>query len=741
MPQDAGFPEPTPNPHKPRPNVEPVAGRVEPIAFYDEPAAAPAGLTKGPDLGALLRSLRHRWMAAVAFGLPLAALSAAAAWYLLSPKFTGFAQYRVLAMAPSLLDKNQRPDFTTYMKTQGNLLKSRPVIQQALKSDGVKKLGLEARVADPAQYIEEELKTEFTDQAEVLTLLYAAPDPVEAVEIVKAVSAAYMELIVYAEGRERAEALNKMEKVYGDTGDSLRRKRADLKKLADQLGTTDKETLTQQQIQLQESLRDARNALNLVASKLFDAQSMRDGYKTRLEAMRNAPPPSGPDLEQLLEIDVEYKQLTDRLKKIQEVADSFGESSSEPTAKRARQVVGDLKKKSEARKNEVAEKLKRRTEKQNLSEWELALKQYENLVAQLTAERDRLEKDVNELKAKVIQIGTSTTDLEVLRADVKREEQLLNDIGNSVERLRFEVQSNLQRVTLFQEAALQKKDAKKQILAAVAAPIGVLFAVCMGLAWSEYKQRRVRCSGDVAEGLGIRVVGAVPSLRHAERHLVGANGEPDVSAYPVLESFDAIRTQLLHDARAGTTRVVQVTSAVAGEGKTTLACHLATSLARAGRKTLLVDGDLRRPAVHQLFELPLQPGFSEVLLGEVEVAEGVQQTTLAGLSVMSAGQWDREVLQSLARDGLEGMFEKLQEEFDFIILDSHPVLPAADALLMARQSDAVILSVLREVSQTPRVYAASRRLDAVGARVLGAVVNAAPPEEAYANPALAQAAA
>jgi capsular exopolysaccharide synthesis family protein len=741
MPQDAGYPDPTPNPHKPRPDGPPVAGRVDPIALYDDPTPPPA-LTASPDLGALLRSLRHRWMAAVAFGLPLAALAAAAAWYLLSPKYTGFAQFRVLAWPTSVLgNKDQRSDFGTYMKTQGALLKGRPVVQQALKSDGVKRLGLEGKVADPAQYVEKELITEFTDQAEVLTLLYSASDPVEAVEVVKAVSAAYMDLIVYAESRDRAKALSDLEKVYGETGDSLRRKRSDLKKLADQLGTTDKETLSQQQMQLLESLRDARNALNLITSKLFDAQAMREAHRTRIEAMKNAPLPSGPDVESLLDTDAEYKLLSDRLKRVQEVVDSFGESSREPTYKRAVQVVAELKKKMETRKTEVAEKLKRRTEKRDLSELDLALRQYENLVGQLTTERDRLEKDVNELKAKVVQIGTSTTDLEALRADVKREEQLVNDIGNQVERLRLEVKSNPPRVTLFQEADLQKKDAKKQILAAVAAPVGVLFAVCMGLAWSEYKQRRVRCAGDVADGLGIRVVGAVPALRHAERHLVGANGEADVSAYPVLESFDAIRTQLLHDARSGSTRVVQVTSAAAGEGKTTLACHLATSLARAGRKTLLIDGDLRRPAVHQLFELPLQPGFSEVLLGEVEVAEGVQQTTLAGLSVMSAGQWDREVLQALARDGLEGIFEKLQEEFDFIVMDSHPVLPAADALLLARQADAVILSVLREVSQTPRVYAASRRLEAVGARVLGAVVNAAPSDEAYANPALAHSAA
>jgi succinoglycan biosynthesis transport protein ExoP len=172
-----------------------------------------------------------------------------------------------------------------------------------------------------------------------------------------------------------------------------------------------------------------------------------------------------------------------------------------------------------------------------------------------------------------------------------------------------------------------------------------------------------------------------------------------------------------------------VTSAVEGEGKTTLAGHLASSLARAGRKTLLVDADLRQPAVHQLFELPLQPGFSEVLLGEVEVADSVQATTLDGLSVVTAGQWDRDVILSLARDGVEGIFEKLREEFDFIIVDSHPVLPATDSLLIGQQSDAVILSVMQRVSQMPRVYGAAQRLTALKIRVLGAVVNGADMEE------------
>src|SRR6185437_2132449 len=195
-----------------------------------------------------------------------------------------------------------------------------------------------------------------------------------------------------------------------------------------------------------------------------------------------------------------------------------------------------------------------------------------------------------------------------------------------------------QRVTQAQDAELQKKDMKKQLIGVLLAPVAALMGVCMSLAWLDVRQRRIRSAGEVSRGLGIRVVGAVPSVPHLEHHLIGPNGEPDLEGHPALESIDAIRTLLLRDADAEATRVVMVTSATIGEGKTTVACHLASSLARAGRKTLLIDGDLRTPSAHQLFELPMQPGFSEVALGEVELADAIQPTTLDGLYFMAAGQ-------------------------------------------------------------------------------------------------------
>jgi polysaccharide biosynthesis transport protein len=362
----------------------------------------------------------------------------------------------------------------------------------------------------------------------------------------------------------------------------------------------------------------------------------------------------------------------------------------------------------------------------------------ENSIKAMEEHHDELGKNLVSLSdelAKLKRVDHAEQDR--LRDAIQSEKQFVDELSLRMRKEEFDLEAGT-RVTPAQDAELQKKDMKRQLLGVVAAPVVALLGVCMCVSWLDVRQRRIRSAGEVSRGLGIRVVGAVPAVPNLHQHLVGPAGEPDLEGHPALESIDALRTQLLRDADDVHTRVVMVTSATQGEGKTTVASHLASSLARAGRKTLLLDGDLRRPSAHQLFELSMHPGFSEVLLNEVELTDAVQATTLEGLSFMGAGQWDREVLHALARDGVEGIFEKLQDEFDFIVIDSHPVLAATDSLLIGQRVDAVILSVLREVSQMPRVFAASQRLTTLGIRVLGAVVNGADPEEALAATAHAR---
>jgi capsular exopolysaccharide synthesis family protein len=190
----------------------------------------------------------------------------------------------------------------------------------------------------------------------------------------------------------------------------------------------------------------------------------------------------------------------------------------------------------------------------------------------------------------------------------------------------------------------------------------------------------------------------------------------------LLESIDATRTMLLHAARNGSHQVVMITSALAGEGKTSLASHLATSLARSGKKTLLIDADLRSPSIHRLFDLTAVPGLSELLRGEATIDEVIATTAVEELSVISAGKCDFLTHRILSQGGIGQLFSRLKSQYDFVIVDSSPILPVADPLIIAQQADAVLLSVLTDVSRKTKIFAAYQRLVSLGIRVLGAVV-------------------
>jgi capsular exopolysaccharide synthesis family protein len=150
---------------------------------------------------------------------------------------------------------------------------------------------------------------------------------------------------------------------------------------------------------------------------------------------------------------------------------------------------------------------------------------------------------------------------------------------------------------------------------------------------------------------------------------------------------------------------------------------LAISLTRAGFKTLLVDGDLQAPSAHSLFGVDASPGLCEVLREEAGASEAVRATSLPGLSVLPAGQWNLTARQALAGHRWTAVKAELEREFDFVVVDSGPVLLVSDSLLMARDADGVLLSVLVEVSRVNSVEETRDRLRTVGANVLGVVVN------------------
>jgi capsular exopolysaccharide synthesis family protein len=755
---NAAVPNPASVPFPGQP--EQVAGRIEPALPPTFEAQLPPGLSASPSMGALLQALRRRWVAAVCLGGTLAGLAALAVWFLMAPKHTAFARIRVAYEQPSVVGRGPnavRGDFKTYLRTQAQQLYNRNVILAALASDEVRRLNLESLGTDPADYLEAEgLKTELHDDSEIVTPTLMCSDPVVATAVLKAILAAYKEQVIYAEERNRSVRLNQLEKSFTDAVNTLKSKKDNLREtekrlksaapgalpphVAEMLKTADTVAIAQHVAEVQATIRDLQHQRDQIDSQGFQIEADLQTVETRLRSLKEPESGPAPNVKLAMNADTDIKEYQKRIRNMEEFLDKYrARGTWGPSASLVQGKIATLEAQIERRQKEIEEELKSRpgpTSDNGRDGLQLTRTRMINQLAAMKKRRDALEQELRSLQDEKAALGRTNSEYETSLDQVRNAQQLANDLERALELERVE-QAAAPRTTILQDAELQRRDIKKQVLFTIAAPLAVLFGICMALAWAEFRQRRIRRASEVAAGLGIRVVGAVPDMPHLEKHLVTADGAVELEGHPVLESIDALRTLLLH---GGGLQTVLVTSATSGEGKTTLAAHLAGSLARAGRKTLLVDGDLRNPTAHQLFELAAYPGLSEALLEEVDLAAAIRPTPLEGLSLLAAGQWDREVMQALARNGLQGLIDRLRQEYEFVIIDSHPVLAATDSLLLGRHADGVLLSVLREVSQMPRVYAAAQRLTSLGIRVLGAVVNAADPDEALPAPPVMSAA-
>jgi capsular exopolysaccharide synthesis family protein len=314
-----------------------------------------------------------------------------------------------------------------------------------------------------------------------------------------------------------------------------------------------------------------------------------------------------------------------------------------------------------------------------------------------------------------------SVDLETRGEELKQLQQIANDMNVKLEGLDIDNQVPAQIRPLSPATLTKNINTTQHYAIAILGAMAGFGLTCLGIGYMEFTNRKLNGPADMDEGLGIRVVGTLPTLssRKALDPL-----HPIVAQ--LTDSIDGVRTILMHDSTSKRRQVVLVTSAVTTEGRTTVASQLAASLARAGRRTLLIDGDLRRPALHALFDAPLEDGLCEVLRAEVDAADVIRPTHAEGLWLLTAGYCDVDAIHALATEQMQPVFDKLRTEYDFIIIDGAPILGMSDALIFGQYSDGAILSVRRDYSQMPKVNHAAELLRGVGIRIIGAVVNGVP---------------
>jgi protein-tyrosine kinase len=192
---------------------------------------------------------------------------------------------------------------------------------------------------------------------------------------------------------------------------------------------------------------------------------------------------------------------------------------------------------------------------------------------------------------------------------------------------------------------------------------------------------------------------------------------------PISESYRALRTHLYFAGEEGSLQVLTCASAMPGEGKTTTLVNIAITYAQEGKKVIVVDADLRRPKLHDIFTLSNHIGLSNIVRHPYDISDVIRETNIHHLHVLPSGSVSSRPTDLLAGKRMISLIAKLREEYDIVLIDAPPVLAVTDSQIIASLCDGVIFVVHATKSKTHQVKKAKDQLERVRANVLGVVLN------------------
>lgn len=738
------------------PALPPAGGALDRFGGGDPtvlvPVEDPPALSTRLTPLALLRALGRCWMLAVPVGLVLGVAAAAAMWTLRPDKYTSAALIQVLpASAGRLLeDRDRRPDGgPAYMQTQLALLRSRPVLKAALTTDEkVRQLPLLLRQPDPYEFLERELDVKQIGGTGLVRVAMTARGDWEGLDrIVNAVVDSHLKLVEATENKDQQTHLSELQKAYKQKEDDIRKLHGRIREQSRSLNGSEPQVLIAQRTTLLSEHAATKGELAKVEARLRDLELRLAGLKRRLAPPADpaAPPAADPGLvdllvERELDADPQLRAFQADVDRAKEAADVLAKRATDPGNKMlasARERLAEATKKlDETRAVRRAAVAKRHAAADRATAAAAALETEADMKL-LEAQRKKLADDARKAKDEVDRLGIGSTDLDLLRQEAERSEAFVRLMWEQKERLEIELNGGKRdrvKVLSKAEAATISKPLGRAMEAAGVGLAGFLFGLA-AVAFREARRGRIHHTADVARGLRLPVVGSLPaatagSLAEALQQAGGAAGRYNRG---LVESVDALRTRLLRGRAGGRCPVLMVASPAAGEGKTTLAGQLAASLARAGYATLLVDGDLRRPTLHQLFRVAPAPGLCDLLAGEYGADAVVRPTAVDNLHLLPAGVLTPRASAGLAQAVVPALFDGLRARYDFVVLDSSPLLLVSDAFLLGRSADGVLVSVRPGVSQAADVYAAYQQLVDHHLPFTGVVVNGVPGRVRYAE--------
>jgi capsular exopolysaccharide synthesis family protein len=694
---------------------------------------------KGISLGTVWRAIqRHWWQATILWMITSGGLMFLA-FTRVKPTFLSFALLRVEPPRASILGPSFNPlSIDQIKRTHMQLIKAPDVLSDAVSENPeIVQLAELKDTASPEFVMDKKIIVVDRLNSELIEVQMVGTSPQNATDIVNAVVKSYLKQAGRWANETTTAQIGKLTRELEKRNKEVEDLRRNIQLLGTELGAADPELIKDRsRLTLAEYTR--------MSQALSELEFDRISAESRVERLRSelAQPAAFSHRQNLQDAtyeafyaDADVAQLADALEAAKSRLEKLNKVSrgQDVTHRDMNERISEIKSKIkvlwERRRPIIEKQLSQQGAGQTTSTLDRELRDAENQYQDLVVREKSIRKNMSDSKLTLENDESKELQLAFRRADLSNSESIRDSVQRALEQLQFESQGQTQ-ISLIQTArpiGLPSNDKRWRFMAM--APLGMFLAVAGLCVLVEVRSGRVSNPDDLIHRSRLEVLGVVPPLPNprSARKLMGGIDETRLRRQLVeyIQSIDHLRVAISSGLGGdGFHHSVLITSAFGGEGKTTLSAQLAGRCANAGLSTVVVDGDLRNPTLTRTLEALEMPGLTNLLKGGnnidnclVRIGEG------GGFHLLPAGTIHGDPSRILEGQKLGKIIAHLRERYEMVIIDSAPVLPVPDALIFGKWVQGIVLAVRYDTSRFPMIERAYKRLSALKAPVLGAVVN------------------
>jgi capsular exopolysaccharide synthesis family protein len=324
---------------------------------------------------------------------------------------------------------------------------------------------------------------------------------------------------------------------------------------------------------------------------------------------------------------------------------------------------------------------------------------------------------------------------ETLRQDIARTHQLFEGVVKRLEEINLIQDYGKMKTRVLNNAALGWQIAP--VMSRIVGFAGTMgfFVGCAIAFLLEMADKRFRSPEEITERLGVPVIGHIPYYKANKSDEASViDGSLCVYHRPksnLAEAYRGIRTALYFSTRGEGHKVIQVSSPNPGDGKSTMAANLAVAIAQSGKRTMIVESDFRRPRVHKLFGIDREIGVTSVIAGEAELSDAIQETGIENLYSLSCGPKPSNPSELLSSPRYGELIDLLREKFDYVIIDTPPLMAVTDPAVVATRVDGILLTIRISKRSQQDCVRSAELLASLGANQLGVIVNGVDSRDKY----------